>query len=148
MEEMMIQADKMVSLGSLTAGVAHEINNPLGVIIQSIQNIERRTSPDFQKNEAIAIECNIELENLHLYLEKRGVLSYISIIRQSGLRAAGIINNMLNFSRKSDSLKSKQDIGTLLDHTLNLANSDFSLINELGFKSIEIEKTTTKPRHL
>ena len=47
-EEMMVQSEKMLSVGGLAAGMAHEINNPLGVILQASQNVLRRVSPEFR----------------------------------------------------------------------------------------------------
>src|SRR6185369_4006994 len=41
MQEIMVQTEKMVMIGGLTAGMAHELNNPLGAILQNIQNIKR-----------------------------------------------------------------------------------------------------------
>ena len=60
LENMMVQNEKMMSLGELAAGMAHEINNPLSVVLQGIQNILRRTSPDIKRNVTIAQECGTE----------------------------------------------------------------------------------------
>jgi len=49
LQEVMVQTEKMLSVGGLGAGMAHEINNPLGGILQAAQNIERRLSPDLDK---------------------------------------------------------------------------------------------------
>jgi len=40
-QEMMVQSEKMMSVGGLAAGMAHEINNPLGIILQTVQNVSR-----------------------------------------------------------------------------------------------------------
>jgi nitrogen-specific signal transduction histidine kinase len=46
-ESMMVQTEKMLSVGGLAAGMAHEINNPLGAILQGSQNILRRIDPRY-----------------------------------------------------------------------------------------------------
>lgn len=140
MEKLMIQAEKMISVGSLAAGMAHEINNPLGAILQGAQNIERRVSPDFPKNLPVAEECNLEIENLYRYLEKRKVLTYLKDIKEAGSRAAGIIKNMLLFSRSSASVKMECHIPDILDQSLDLAKSDYDLKKEYDFKQIQIQK--------
>ena len=57
MENMMVQTEKMMSVGGLAAGMAHEINNPLGGMLQSLQNVTRRLSPGLPANEADAAFC-------------------------------------------------------------------------------------------
>ena len=44
-QELLIQTEKMTSVGGLAAGMAHELNNPLGIVLQSLENLERRLSP-------------------------------------------------------------------------------------------------------
>ncbi len=137
-EEMMVQSEKMLSIGGLAAGMAHEINNPLGVILQALQNIFRRVSPDLPANIRAAEECGIALTSLRQYLEQREILVFMEDIRQSGQRAAEIVANMLSFSRKADGGGSPADLAELLDRTVLLAGSDYDLKKCRDFRQIEI----------
>ncbi len=138
LEEMMIQTEKMMSVGGLAAGLAHEINNPLGIILQSIQNMERRTSPDLPKNIQVAEEMGIDLLQVKAYLENRGLYRYIDNIRRAGLRSSDIVRNMLSFSRKSDASFTTVVIPQLLTETVELAANDYDLKKKYDFRNIEV----------
>lgn len=137
-EDMMIQTEKMLSVGGLAAGMAHEINNPLGGILQGAQNILRRVSPEILKNQETARECGVELDAVRSYMEKRQILNMIDGIREAGERAARIISNMLRFSRKSGSQMAPADLSGLIDRTVELAASDYDLKKKYDFRQIEI----------
>ncbi len=137
-EEMMVQTEKMISVGGLAAGMAHEINNPLGGIIQGAQNIQRRVSKDLAKNIEIARECGVDFEGMRLYFQKRKILEFLDGIRESGARAARIVANMLQFSRRSDSYREPADLAKLIDNTVELAASDYDLKKRFDFRHIEI----------
>ncbi len=136
--EMMAQSEKMLSVGGLAAGMAHEINNPLGVILQASQNVLRRLSPDLASNEVAAERCGTTLAQIRCYLEQREILLFLEDMRNSGIRAARIVENMLTFSRKPDSGGSSTDLADLLERTLLLAESDYDLKKRLDFRRIEI----------
>lgn len=140
MEEMMIQTEKMQSIGGLAAGMAHEINSPLAGIIQSAQIIENRTKPDMEQNIKVAREIGIDLEKLHLYFQQRKIYVMIQSILDAGRRAADIVANMLTFSRKSDSVFSLQRIDKVLDQTLGIVIKDFDLKKHMDFKKIKIQR--------
>lgn len=137
-EEMMIQTEKMMSVGGLAAGMAHEINNPLGVILQGVQNAIRRISPELEANHEVAQACGTNLESVRQYMEKRGIVRYLNGIKDAGSRAADIVSNMLNFSRRSESSMVLTDINKLLDNTVQLAASDYDLKKKYDFRHIEI----------
>ncbi|HBZ54914.1 MAG TPA: histidine kinase, partial [Syntrophobacteraceae bacterium] len=137
-EEMMIQSEKMLSVGGLAAGMAHEINNPLGAMLQASQNIVRRVSPDLPVNARVAETCGTTLDAVRMYLEQREILVFLEDIRSSGLRAAQIVQNMLSFSRKPDLEGSSTNMVELLDRTLLLAGSDYDLKKRYDFRQIEI----------
>jgi signal transduction histidine kinase len=137
-EEMMIQTEKMMSVGGLAAGMAHEVNNPLGVIMQATQNVLRRLSPEVPANVRVAEECGLPLEALTNYLDRREIVNFLEDIRSSGQRAADVVSNMLSFSRKSEKGGSSESLSELLDRTLVLAGSDYDLKKKYDFRQIEI----------
>jgi PAS domain S-box-containing protein len=138
MEEMIIQTEKMVSLGGLAAGMAHEINNPLGGIIMGSQNILRRMSTDLAKNRELAAQCGTDMDRIADYMEKRGITTILQGILEMGGRASGIVDNMLSFSRKSESRKSSTDLADLVEKSLELASNDYDLKKKYDFRHIEI----------
>ena len=137
-EQMMVQAEKMLSIGGLAAGMAHEINNPLGGIMQAVQNIERRVSGELHDNSDIAKECGTTLEAIQAYLEQRSVFTFLQAIREAGSRAAEIVDNMLQFSRKSGDHASKVVVTDLIDRSITLAGQDYDLRKKYDFRHIEI----------
>lgn len=137
-EQMMLQTEKMMSVGGLAAGMAHEINNPLGGILMGVQNFFRRISPGLAKNAEAAKEAGTTIEGINRYMEIRGLTSLIGGIQEMGERASGIVQNMLNFSRRSESKITLVDLRELLDKTLELAANDYDLKKKYDFRHIEI----------
>jgi PAS domain S-box-containing protein len=143
LEEVIMQTEKMISLGGLAAGMAHEINNPLGIVAQAAQNVQRRTSPDLEANRTAAEAAGISLEGLQQYLEVRGVHQFIGDIRNAAGRAAVIVANMLEFSRRAPVAKVPVLLGEVLERALTLAGSDFDLRKQYDFRRIEIVRDFT-----
>jgi signal transduction histidine kinase len=141
LEEIMIQTEKMMSVGGLAAGMAHEINNPLGGILQSAQNIRRRTGPELPANHRAATALGTDMDTIQAYLERRGVLRMLDGISDSGQRAAAIVANMLNFSRRSTSNHAPTDLHALIERTLALAASDYDLKKRYDFRKVNVERT-------
>jgi len=101
LDGMMLQNEKLKSLGELAAGMAHEINNPLAAILQSLQNVERRLNPELAANQAVALALGLDLKKLDTYLENREIKHFLDGMDNAGRRAAEIVRNMLEFSRSS-----------------------------------------------
>lgn len=138
MQELIMQSEKMLSVGGLAAGMAHELNNPLGGILQGIQNIQRRISTELDKNRDVAQELGIELESIDTYLQQRNIMDFLHGIKEASERAAVIVDNMLKFSRKPQGTLSPEDLVELVDRTLELAKVDYDLKKSYDFKNIEI----------
>ena len=139
-QEIMIQSEKMISLGGLAAGMAHEINNPLGIVLQGVQVILNRISPDLENNIVTARDEGTDIVCINRYLERRKVIEYLHGISEAGNRAAGIISNMLNFSRRSASQKEEVDINVLVDNAIRMASNDYDLKKKYDFKTIRITR--------
>ncbi|PTR29426.1 PAS domain-containing sensor histidine kinase [Pseudomonas sp. GV085] len=134
LEEMMVQSEKMLSVGGLAAGMAHEINNPLGAILHNVQNIRRRLSPDLPKNLEVAEQAGIELTAVNQYLQLREVPKLLDGIQQAGARAAKIVTHMLSFSRRSTRQMAPCDLPALIDQAVEIASNDFDLAIGFDFK--------------
>lgn len=137
-QELMIQTEKMLSVGGLAAGMAHEINNPLGIIIQAAQNIERRVSPELPANRQTAEKLGVSLEGMQAYLKQREIDLFIEDILNSASRAAKIVANMLQFGRSSDSTRQPASLSLIVENALELAGSDYDLKKKYDFRSMEI----------
>ncbi len=137
-QKMLVQTEKMISMGGLAAGMAHEINNPLGIILGAVQNAKRRLDPGMEKNLDLAGELGLDFKKLELYLEKRSIPFYLTSIKTASERAAGIVRKMLSFSRKSKSNKSIHNISEIIDNALDIASNDYDLKKKYDFKSFNI----------
>jgi PAS domain S-box-containing protein len=138
--EMMVQTEKMMSVGGLAAGMAHEINNPLGAILQSSQVALMHLDPGMEANVKAAGEVGCDIGRIRDYLEKRRVFEFLDGIRQSARRAAAIVANMLEFSRKSSSAKAPASMTELLDKSVELASSDYDLKKKYDFRHVAINR--------
>ncbi len=142
MEEIIMQTEKMKSVGGLAAGMAHEINNPLGAILQGVQNIQRRLNINNEVNQQIAQDHQLDLVAMGAYLKQRQIDKFISNIQDAGQRAATIVANMLQFSRGNKQQLSKTLVKELIERTLTIARADLELKTiRIEVNNIENDKT-------
>lgn len=140
MESLMLQTEKMLSLGGLAAGMAHEINNPLAVILQGADTVQRRLAPGLPANRDIAREIGLDLDLMHTYLERRKLPRFIAGIAEAGRRAADIVENMLSFGRGDEGRRCAIDINKVVERALELAAHHYDLKKKYDFRQILIVK--------
>ncbi len=140
MEEMVVQSEKMLSVGGLAAGMAHEINNPLAGMIQTAQLMAQRlkAGANIPANQKAAKSAGTTMEAIEQFMEARGIKKMIEAILLSGHRASEIVTNMLSFARKDDTAVSTHYLDRILDKTIELAATDYNLKKTYDFKRIEI----------
>ncbi|MBG3876029.1 PAS domain S-box protein, partial [Desulfovibrio oxamicus] len=138
MQEVIIQTEKMVSLGGIAAGIAHEINNPLGIVLQAAQNLAQRTRPDFAKNVDVARSMGLDMELLSRYMRERKLDVFLGDIQAAALRASAIVRHMLEFSRRSESKRKVCDLPGVLHRALALAQNDYDLKKSYDFRNIDV----------
>jgi PAS domain S-box-containing protein len=95
LKDQIYHMDKLSSLGTLTSGVAHEINNPLTGIIGYTEMLLMKDQDDVSKK-------------------------YLKNIYDSAIRCKKIVENMLTFSRQKTSHKSSENINDIIDKTIEL----------------------------
>ena len=138
MQDVLAQTEKMTSIGQFSAGIAHEINNPLGAILQNTQNIKRRLFDANKKNIATAKEYNIDFQDMQHYLHDRSIINFLDAITQSGERAAKIVLNLLRFSRQSHSNLVLSHIKDIIEKSIDLISMEYRLTKDTQFDALSL----------
>ena len=116
----LIQAEKMASLGLLTAGIAHEIKNPLnfvnnfaGLSVELLDELKEEAAPALA-----ALDDGKRAEFTEIFAT---LTSNLGRIVEHGKRADNIVKSMLAHSREGGGARERVDVNTLVEESLNLA---------------------------
>ena len=108
LRDQLFQQEKMVLIGQIAASVAHELNTPLGTVLLRSQLMQQQVGDG-------------------------GDSSDLDVIESEARRCRGIIDSLLGFSRRSEGVMSRTDVGSLIRESLTLVK------NDLAIKGISVE---------
>jgi signal transduction histidine kinase len=117
-QDRLIQTEKLASLGQLTAGIAHEIKNPLNFV----NNFSALSAELVDELDETLVPAPLDQKMRDDVGELTGMLkSNLGKVVQHGKRADSIVKNMLQHSREGSGERRSADINALVEESLNLA---------------------------
>lgn len=144
-QQQLVMSEKMASLGQLTAGVAHEINNPINFVSANIKPLKEDLNDILEcieNYDAVIKQNNLEeiFRELSRFKEKKDinismqeVQELLKGIEEGAQRTTEIVKGLRNFSRLDQNVVKKADINEGIESTLTLLHSVYK-------DHVEIEK--------
>jgi len=105
-QQMLVQAEKMAAVGQLASGIAHEVKNPLGIILQGVNYLEQEIRPAQNDQQDV-----------------------LQMIKEAVLRSDKIVRDLLNFSRQAPLEAKPRDLNAVLRTALELVGKQLTLSN-------------------
>jgi signal transduction histidine kinase len=116
----LIQAEKMASLGQLTAGIAHEIKNPLN-FVNNFASLSVELLGELKETTETAVAALDDEKRAEVHETMELLTGNLEKIAEHGRRADNIVKSMLEHSRGVSGARREVDVNALVDEALNLA---------------------------
>lgn len=147
-QQQLVMQEKMVSLGILTAGISHEINNPTNFVFAGGQNLRADLAKfaDFlfevaedEADQAIMLDFKRRLDELN---------QHVHVIMEGATRIRGIVRDLHTFSRKDEAESKTVILEENIKSTVNLVSAKFQDNVQFLFEFSDPLETYCKPAEL
>jgi two-component system NtrC family sensor kinase len=156
-QSQIVQGEKMASIGQLAAGVAHEINNPMGFISSNLRSLAKYTKKlidyinlmERAPNEGISDEdIKAERKKLNLDFLIEDIVDLIAESLDGADRVKNIVQNLKTFSRIDQAEEQLIDINACLDSTIAIVWNEIKYKAELQKNYAQVPKILCNPQEL
>ncbi|MBV5338335.1 MAG: histidine kinase, partial [Deltaproteobacteria bacterium] len=156
----LLQQDKLASIGQLAAGVAHEINNPMGFIMSNLRTLKNYTETEQQYlnalEEAVKNCCPEEQRRQLEELRQRLDLSFIQedippLITESlegAERVKQIVHDLKDFARSDENSLKETDLNQCVQSTANIVRNEIRYVADLDLNLGEIPLIVCNPQQI
>lgn len=142
--DQLIQSEKLVSMGQIAAGVAHEINNPIGFIGSNLSTLENYAGeliallntyeschPYIKKNSDLYLAVSKARAAADIDYLKTDISSLLAESLEGITRVKRIVKDLKDFSRSDDGVREQADLNHELERTLNIVNNQLKYHTKL-----------------
>lgn len=154
----MLQQDKMASIGQLAAGVAHEINNPMGFIISNLGTLREYTGSILGFIEECDLlltdthELKQQFEKLYASHDLQFITTDIGDLLQESLEGADrvkhIVLDLKDFARVDDATVKATDLNQCVNSTINIVRNEIKYVAELNLDLGSIPPVMCNPQQI
>jgi PAS domain S-box-containing protein len=163
-QQLLIQKSKLESLGEMAAGVAHEINQPLGVIFLSLENIlykiaGKNVSQEYLDKKLNSISDNVKkvkeiIDHIRTFSrDQKSIIIERVDVNQVVKRSCALIDEQYKYHQISINLKLDEEVGYILGNSHKLEQVMFNLLSNAKFaleekESLSFDKSFDKKIHI
>ena len=126
LEAQLRQTDRMIAVGTLAAGVAHEINNPLAYLRANLDLVASRALPALVRGIERCKADHAGLDDGPIRRELEQIRVMMEVAREGAERVRRIVADLRSFARSDDGLQAMVDIRAVLDACVNVAHAEIA----------------------
>jgi two-component system NtrC family sensor kinase len=155
-----IQQEKMASIGLLAAGVAHEINNPIGFITSNLSSLSKYVDKmvniiEFQDriletcaNDATRMEIAEMKQNVKLDYLIKDLRELISESLYGSRRVSKIVQDLQSFSRVDSNIPVLSDLNETIMSTINMVRNEIKYVAQLDLQVENLPQVVCQPQQI